>query len=132
MQVDVATRNARADAVENTWGATPVLKIFTGSMPANCAAANTGTNLVNMTLPADAMSAASAGAKAKTGTWQVNAAATGTPGYFRIYSSDGTTCRMQGTVTATGGGGDMTINDMSLETGVPVTVVTFGWTEPNA
>lgn len=132
LQVDVATRNARADAVETTWGATPVLKIFSGAMPANCAAANSGTQLVNMTLPADAMAAAGSGAKAKQGVWSVVASATGAPGYFRVYSSDGVTCRMQGEVTAVGGGGVMTITDMTLESGSTVTVNTFGWTEGNA
>jgi hypothetical protein len=50
MQLSVAARNARLDAIETTAGASAVLKIFTGSPPANCAAADSGTDMtVNST-----------------------------------------------------------------------------------
>jgi hypothetical protein len=45
IQLSVAARNGRLDAIETELGSTPVLKIFTGAQPANCAAANSGTEL---------------------------------------------------------------------------------------
>lgn len=43
MQYSVSVNNARLDAVESTTGATAVLKIFSGSQPANCATARRST-----------------------------------------------------------------------------------------
>jgi hypothetical protein len=97
-QLSTAVRNARLDTVESTIGTSAQLKVRTGAPPANCAAADTGTVLATMTLPADWMAAAAAGSKALSGTWQdASADATGTAGHFRIYDSAGTTCHVQGT-----------------------------------
>lgn len=135
MQLSVAVRNAKLDAMESTIGTSAVLKIFTGAAPANCAAADSGTLLCNMSLPSDWMAAADAGAKALAGSWtDASADNTGDAAHFRIYASDGTTCHMQGTVTAVGGGGDMTLNSASahVEAGQTVTIATFTLTEGNA
>jgi hypothetical protein len=71
------------------------------------------------------MAAASSGSKAKAGTWEdTSADASGTAGHFRLYDSTGV-CHMQGTVTATGGGGDMTVDNTSFATGQAFTVTTF-------
>jgi hypothetical protein len=121
----VARRNARLAADETTIGTGPILKFFTGSPPADCAAANSGTELVSMTLPSDWLGAPSSGAAAKAGTWQGTAGGTGTAGHYRLYASDGTTCHEQGTITATGGGGDMTIDNTSIASGQTVTVTGF-------
>jgi hypothetical protein len=97
-QISTAVRNARLDTVESTIGTSAQLKVRTGAPPANCAAADTGTVLATMTLPADWMAAAAAGSKALSGTWQdASADATGTAGHFRVYDSAGTTCHIQGT-----------------------------------
>jgi len=128
----VAVKNARLDAFESTIGASAVLKIRTGAPPATVATASTGTVLATLNLPADWMAAASGGSKAKTGTWEDLAAdATGTAGHFEITASDGTTVGMRGTITATGGGGDMTIDNPSIATGQTVTVSTFTITSGN-
>ena len=78
--------------------------------PAERAAADAaGTTLATMTLPSDWLAAASGGSKAISGTWQdASADATGTATHFRIYQ--GATCHFQGSVTSTGGGGDMTVD----------------------
>ena len=133
LQFSDAVNNSQLDAIETQIGASAVLKIFTGSLPANCAAADSGTTLVTMSLPSDWMSAAATHAKAKTGTWQdTSADATGTAGYFRIYASDGTTCGMQGDVTATAGGGAMTIASTSITATQPVVVTSFSLTAGNS
>lgn len=133
IKLSTPVRNARLEAIEATIGASAVLKIFTGAPPANPAAADTGDVLVVMSLPSDWMAAAAAGSKLRSGTWEDPAADdTGVAGHFRLYASDGTTCHMQGTVTGIGGGGDMILNNTSVATGQPVTVVTFTLTDGNA
>lgn len=133
VQFSVAVRNAQDDAIETQIGVSAVLKIRTGAAPANCAAADSGTVLATLSLPSDWMAAAASGAKAKLGTWEdTSADAAGTAGHFRIYASDGTTCGMQGTVTATGGGGDMTLDNAVLAAGQDVVVSTFSITRGNA
>ncbi len=133
LQYSVAVRNAKLDAVETTTGTSAIMEIRTGSPPANCAAANSGTVLATLTLPSDWMAAASSGSKAKSGTWQdASADNTGTAGHWRLFASDGTTCGAQGTVTATGGGGDMTVDSTSFTAGQSFTVTTFTLTAGNA
>lgn len=133
LQESVAVRNAKLNAVEVTIGVDAVFRIFTGAPPANCAAANTGTELAAMTLPTDWMAAASNGSKAYTAPWaDASANADGTAGHFRLYAADGTTCGLQGTITASGGGGDMIIQNTSVVTGQAVTVTAFTLTEANA
>jgi len=63
---------------------------------------------------------------------QASADAAGTAAHFRLYASDGTTCHLQGTVTATGGGGDLTLDNTSIASAQVVTITSFGWTEPNS
>jgi hypothetical protein len=92
MQLSSTVRNARLDSVESTMGVSAILEIWTGTAPANCAAADTGTKLVSLTLPSDWMANASSGSKAKSGTWSNTAIATGAAGYFRVKDSTGTTC----------------------------------------
>lgn len=133
LQYSVAVRNAKLDAVETTIGASAVLKIRTGAAPANCAAADSGTVLATISLPADWMAAAGSGTKAKSGTWEdTSADNTGTAAHFRLYANDGTTCGAQGSVTATGGGGDMTVDSTSFTAGQDFIVTGFTLTAGNA
>lgn len=133
LQLSVVVRNARLDAIETTTGASAVLRIRTGAPPANCGAARTGTVLATVTLPSDWMAAASGGTKALAGTWQdASADAAGTAGHFEIMDSGLTTCHLQGTVTATGGGGDMTVNNAVFAAGQQFDVTGFTLTDGNA
>lgn len=126
MKYSTRVKNARLDAVESTIGASAIMKIRTGAAPTLCSDADTGTVLATIALPADWMSAASAGSKAKLGTWSDSAAdASGTAAHFRIYASDGTTCDVQGSVTATGGGGDVTFDNIVFVAGQQVDVTSF-------
>lgn len=133
IQLSVAVRNARLDAIETTIGTSAVLKIRTGAQPATCATADSGTVLATCSLPSDWLAAAASGAKAKAGTWEdTSADATGTAAHFRVYASDGTTCGAQGSVTATGGGGDMTVDNTSFAAAQAFTVTGFTLTDGNA
>ncbi|MCA8906131.1 MAG: hypothetical protein KDA43_15170 [Hyphomonas sp.] len=133
LQVSVAVQNARLDAIESTIGTDAVLKIFDGSLPADCGTADAGTVLATLALPTDYMAAASSGSKAKSGTWEdTSADASGSADYFRLYASDGTTCHMQGTVTGTGGGGDMEVDNINFAAGQNFEVTSFTITDGNA
>lgn len=131
--MSVAVRAARADATESTIGTAPKLQWRDGAAPANCAAARTGTLLAEAALPSDWLTNPGTGAKALIGTWEDSAAnAAGNIGYFSILDTAGTTCHMQGSVTATGGGGDMTVDNINVAIGQKVTVTAFTLTEGNA
>jgi hypothetical protein len=132
LQFSVAVRNAELDSFETTVGPSAVLKIKTGAVPANCAAADTGVVLATFNLPSDWMAAASAGSKAKAGTWEdIAADAAGTAAHFRIYDSTGVTCHAQGTVTITGGGGDMTVDNAVFAIGQDIVINSFTLTAGN-
>lgn len=133
IQLSTDVRNAKADATETAIGASPILRIRTGAPPANCAAARAGTVLATVNLPADWLTAASNGNKSRNGTWEDLAAdAAGTAGHFEIMNNAGTVCHMQGTVTAAGGGGDMTLDNAVFAVGQGFSVATFNLTEGGA
>lgn len=127
-----AVRNAKLDAIETTIGTGAILKIRTGAAPANVAASATGTVLATCTLPSDWMGAASGGVKSKAGTWEdTSADATGTAGHWEITASNGTTRHMQGTLTVTGGGGEMTVDSLSFTAGQAFAITSFSITDNN-
>lgn len=135
LQFGTVVRNARLDAIETTIGTAPLLYIYdlTAGAPANCGAAITAGTLATMVLPSDWMGAASAGAKALSGTWTDGTAdAAGTADFFRIYEWTGGTCHIQGVVSATGGGGDLTLDNAVIAASQVITITTFTVTDSNA
>jgi hypothetical protein len=75
------------------------------------------------------MNAADSGSKTKLGAWAgtgLAAAAAGTNiGHFRLKDSSGTVCGIQGSVTITGGGGDMTVDNTNVAFNQAIAVGTF-------
>lgn len=132
LQFSVAVRTDRLDSIETSIGSAAKLQIWTGGMPGNCAQAPTGTKLVEMNLPSDWLAAASNGVKQKSGTWSGTGLAAGIAGYFRIVNSAGTTCHIQGTITQSGGSGDMTLDNTNIAVNQSVVVSTFQLTDANA
>ena len=132
LQYSATLRNNQLDAVETTVGTAPILYLRSGAVPVNCAAVDSGTLLDQITLPSDWMAAASSGSKAKSGTWTISGDAAGVVGHFRIKDSTGTTCHIQGTVTATAGGGDMTMDNTTIAVAQAGTVNTFTLNAGNA
>lgn len=131
IQLATSVRNARLDAIETQGGTSAVLKIRTGSPPSSCQAADSGTVLATMQLASDWMGAASAGAKAKAGTWaDTSADASGTAGHFRVYKVGGTAVLIQGTCNSSTG--DLVIQNTSINAGQSVTVTAFTLTDGNA
>ena len=136
LQFGDAVRNARLDAFESAVLTAPKLRIMSGAMPANCATADSGTLLCEMALPSDYMNPASGGSKSKLGTWtgtgDAGAGAGTNAGYFRIKNTAGAITHCQGDISATGGGGAMTLDNINIATGQTVTVNTFTITDGNA
>lgn len=123
LQYSIAVNNARLDAIESTIGTSAKLRIYTGSAPANAAAAATGTLLLEIALPSDWMAAASSASKVKAGTWSGTASGTGLGGYFRIVDNAGTTTGIQGTVGTSGT--EMILDNNNIATSQVVTVNSF-------
>ena len=133
LQYGTTLRNNQLDQVESTTGTSAILTIRTGAPPADCGTANSGTVLATLNLPSDWMAAASGGTKAKAGTWQdTSADASGTAAHFRIHDSGAATCHVQGTITITGGGGDMTLDNTNIAASQSITINTFVLTAGNA
>ena len=130
LQYSAATYLARLNQIDTMTGVSPLLRIFSGAAPANCAAADTGTLLATITLPATWMNAASGTTKTKLGSWTAAASggAAAIPTHFRLWNSAGTTCHMQGTCGI--GSGDLSV-DGTITAGQTVTVYAFTLTAAN-
>lgn len=137
VQLSVAVRNARLNAVETTIGTSPKLRFYTGSQPLDCATAASGTLLAELT-PTNAnwMEDAATGSKTIavgvtfTG---VGGATPGTIGYYRMYDSAGTTCHEQGSVTTVAvGTGDLLLDNTNIATNQNITISTWTKTDGNA
>ncbi len=131
-QFDTALRAGLADFIESDIGPSPIMRTYTGAIPANVAAARTGTLAGQGTLPSDWLTNPGTGLKALLGTWNVTgqaAAGSGvTLGYFTLFKADGTTAKLQGTITVTGGGGDMTVDNTSLANAQTLNITAFNLT----
>ena len=130
IKFSVASRNAQLDAHEATVGASPKMLILTGSAPANCAAAQTGTLLAELTLPSDWAANAASGAKGLLGSWSGTVVADGTAGYYRILDNAGTTCHEQGTMGTSGQ--DLNATSTALTTGQVLVITAKTLTAGNA
>jgi hypothetical protein len=133
VQWSTAMRNAIANQWAAVFGANAKLLVYSGAMPANVAAATTGTLLLEYDLASVWASAASGGAISIASLpIPTTGSNNGTAGYYRIFQSDGTTCHEQGTVTATGGGGDATIDNTTVAAGQTVQLTAYTKTTPGA
>lgn len=127
-----AARNAATDAVVDRidlGAAAGTLKIMSGTQPADADDAGSGTLLCTVTLGDPAYGAASAGAAALSGTPSGTAVADGNAGWFRVEDSNGGNV-FDGSVTATGGGGDLELDNVSIATGQTVTITSLPFSTP--
>lgn len=105
------------------------LRIYSGTPPANAAAALAGnTLLASLPLGATAFAAASAGvATANAITADASADATGTATFYRVMETDGTTVVFQGTVGTSGA--ELNLNTVSIIAGGNVAVTSLTYTQ---
>jgi hypothetical protein len=110
-------------------GGAGYIEIRTGAQPASVGTAATGTLLGTLPLSATAFGAATTAspsvATANAITSDTAADATGTAGWFRAYSG-GAAAVIDGSITATGGGGDMELDSVSIVAGG--TIAVSSWT----
>lgn len=130
IQHSVTLRNNRIGQIETTLGVSPLLRLYSGSPPADCATTASGTLIATLTLPSDFLGAASAGSVSKAGTWTGTASAAATAGYYRMLDSGGTTTHEQGTVGL--GSGDLSLDNNVISNGQTITISTWVRTEGNA
>jgi hypothetical protein len=125
-------RNAMVDAVVDLLDAgagAGTVEIRTGAQPAAGAAA-TGTLLATATLSDPAFGASASGTATAAAIAAVAAVADGTAGWFRAKDSDGNMV-IDGSITETGGGGDMELNTDQLSTGVDFDITAWTVTQPS-
>lgn len=130
LQFSTNLRTDILEAIETSIGNSPKLQIRTGAPPVNCAAADAGTLLVELNLPADWMANALNGTKGKSGVWSAQATAAGVAGHFRLKDAVGAT-EMQGNITISGGGGVMTLDNTNIAVNQSVTINNFTLTAGN-
>lgn len=121
-------------------GGTARINIYSGAQPATAATAASGTLLGTLTPGSDAMAAPSANSVAFNAIAADSSAdATGTAGCYRVYltgdtapgsAGNATDRRMDGNITATGGGGDMTLDSVSVVLSAPINITSFTITLP--
>lgn len=129
-----AARTAAADAIVDLADAgagAATIALRTGSQPASADDAATGTLLATFTCADPAFGAASAGVATLDATPALTTAgvAAGDAGWFRLSDSTGTAV-LDGSVTATGGGGDLTVNTTTVSVGLSVTLTAGTITVP--
>lgn len=111
------------------------IEIRTGTQPATVATAATGTLLGTLTLSNPAFGASTTAspsvATANAITGDASADATGTAGWFRAYASGGT-AHIDGSVTATGGGGDLVLDSTSIVAGGTINMTSWTVSHPTA
>lgn len=131
---DEAT-NAALDAVVDLLN-TGYVEFYTGSMPATPdTAVSTQTLLGTCTFGNPAFGAASAGSGGSTATANAitedsSADASGTVAWARIYKSDASEIA-DVDVTATGGGGALTVASTTITAGQPIEITALTWTQPD-
>ena len=133
----IAALDAVVDLIDAGAAAGTVI-IYDGTEPADADTAITTQNvLAQITLDDPAFGAASdnsPGAIASASNLpktDTSADATGTATFFRVLDSNSNVV-MQGDVTATAGGGDMTLNSTSIVAGAAVRITSFNATMPES
>ena len=135
----IAMCNAAVDRVDNgTTDANGDLVIYDGTPPADADTALSGnTVLARVELQNPAFGAASddnPGAIAAllgTPLDDLDIDATGTASFFRVHDRDNNVI-WQGSVTATGGGGDLELNSVSLQENAKFTITGYNFRMPES
>jgi hypothetical protein len=113
-----------------------LLRIYSGAQPADADDAASGDLLCEITLNDPAFAAGSGGSKALdaspalTDVGTALAGAGTDAGWFRIVDSDGSTTVVDGSITGTGGGGDIELDNISIAEDQNVTITGYTLTIP--
>lgn len=130
IRLSATLANARGDTISATVGASGKVRIYSGTQPANVAAAITGTILAELPLSATAAGATANGVTTFNAiTTDSSADNTGTATHFRVLQSNGTTGHIDGSVGTSGA--DMNLNTTSIIAGGPVAISSWTLTDGN-
>ena len=122
-------RNAQLDAITTAVGSAGKLQIYDGARPTT---GGTATNkLAEFTLGSPFAAAAATATLSPTLPSNVSGLFAGTATWFRITTSGGTFV-IDGSVTATGGGGDLQLNSTTVSVGATVSISSFSISRGNA
>jgi hypothetical protein len=122
LRYNATLRTAQATAIATEAGSGAQIKIYTGTQPASVATAPTGTLLGTLVISGTFGTATGGVLTFNTVTSDTSADTGGTAGWFRIMKSDGTTGVLDGNITTTGGGGDMTLNTTTITAGGTIAI----------
>lgn len=133
LKFPAAFRTTRAGTITTRAGNGALLRIYSGTRPADADTAPSGTLLAELTCGTPFAPGASSGVlTANAITQDSSANNSGTATWFRLLDSAGTTTVTDGDVTATGGGGDLQLVTTTVVAGQPVQVTSFVITEGGA
>lgn len=126
-------RTTRANTVTTRAGNGALLRIYDGTRATDAdTAIGAQVKLAELTCASPFAPGASSGVLTASAITTANALATGTATWFRLTDSAGTTTIMDGSVSATGGGGDLQLVTASIVSTQPVQITSFVFTEGGA
>lgn len=131
LQYNDDINNARLDVIETTIGTAPIMRLYSGSLPATLGDARTGTLLAEGTLPSNYMADAASHVKGILGTWTLIGTASGVAGYFDISDSGDTKPYVQGNVGLTGGTFALELDNTNVNVSQEVFIEEFDITSGN-
>ena len=132
-RLSTAARNAAAEAVVALLdaGTGPgYIEFRTGSLPASPQTAASGTLLGTVTLDNPAGGTATAGQITIADPASVVGVGDGDAGWARLYDSDANPV-IDCDVTATGGGGTITLDTVTISTGINIDIGALTYVQPN-
>ena len=131
IQYSVTHRTNAMTTLNNDIGASCVIKIFDGTLPATCATPDAGTTLVTFAGNAAGFGTVASGVLTANSVSNANAAATGTASYFRIYPTAATTTNAVVQGTCGTANADMILTSLTINSGqviqfTSMTITAFG------
>lgn len=139
VRISSATQNAMVSAVStliDAGSSAAKLRIYTGSQPAGPGTAASGTLLLEVTMNDPAFGSPSSGTitAAQSPALSGTGVAAGTAGWFRIVDSTAAAGSglgvLDGSVTATGGGGDCQLSTTTISVGLAVAITSVTISQP--
>lgn len=125
MKTATSVRSSMAQALVTAMGAgsasLPKIEIYTGTMPASMGGTITDTLLAELEMSATPATESGGVVALEPVSNDASANADGTAGWLRILDRDGAEVAYL-TVSLTGGGGELQLNDTAILTGDPVAV----------
>jgi len=122
-------RTAQLDPITTAVGSAGLLRIYDGARPATGGAAT--VKLAEFTLGSPFAPGAAAAVLSPTIPSSTTGLAASTATWFRVVTSGGTQV-IDGSVTASGGGGDLQLNTTTISIGLTITVSSWTITRGNA